>query len=230
MILFIDIETVPTHRQLAELSQPLQDLWKRKASFLHLTTEELDNEELTYRKRAGIYAEFSKIACISIGYINKKENTFHVKSIAGESEEKLLQEFATLLEQMSSKEVIFCGHNIREFDLPFICRRMIIHAIELPKPLNISGKKPWEIKHIDTMELWKFGDYKRYTSLDLLATILDVESSKNDINGSQVADVYYEENDLRRIIEYCQRDVVTTARVYFRLVNEVVNFTVVEAE
>ncbi len=216
MILFIDIETVPIQSSYEGLSSELRELWDKKAKYINYDE---DSVEDVYFEKAGIYAEFSRVLCIGIGYYSESEQIIKTHSISGDDEQKILIEFSELIDQFRKKqEVIFCGHNIKEFDLPFLCRRMIIQRIELPKELNLSNVKPWNNPHVDTMDLWRFGEYKRYTSLELLATCLGIPSPKTDIDGSQVASVYYEEHDLAKIVNYCLRDVISTAKVYFRLV------------
>ncbi|MEO9965820.1 MAG: 3'-5' exonuclease [Reichenbachiella sp.] len=168
-----------------------------------------------------MYSEFGKIICISVGILYRDADdqlNIRIKAIRSHSERELLEEFVSLLhEKMDEPNIQLCGHNAKEFDIPYICRRMIINSIKLPSYLQISGKKPWEIKHLDTMEMWKFGDYKNYTSLALLAEILDVPSPKDDIDGSDVNRVYYLEDGLERISRYCNRDVLATAQVFLRL-------------
>ncbi len=217
-ILFLDIETVPENASFGELDDEKKELWDQKSRYQR--KDEYTPEE--FYERAGIWAEFGKIICISVGYFNfKGENrTFRTTSFHGD-EVKLLKDFKNLLlTHFSSTKHLLCGHNAKEFDFPYIARRMIIHDIELPYKLNLFGKKPWEIPHLDTMELWKFGDYKHFTSLKLLANILGIPSPKQDIDGSMVRQVYYEEKDLDRIITYCELDVVTTAQVFLRLRND----------
>ncbi len=163
--------------------------------------------------------EFAKIICISVGFL--KEDTFRVKSYFGDDEKQILKDFGKLLTtHFNTKDKMLCAHNGKEFDFPFICRRMLINGVKLPKALNIAGKRPWEINHLDTMELWKFGDYKSYTTLNLLASIFDIPTPKDDIDGSDVARVYWEEKDLKRIVTYCQKDVLTVAQVLLRFMNE----------
>ncbi|MEJ2583542.1 MAG: 3'-5' exonuclease [Robiginitalea sp.] len=216
-ILFLDIETVPEKEAFNKLPEEEQELWAEKTAYRR--KEEYTPEE--FYERAGIWAEFGKIICISAGYFEKSHGlTFRVRSYTGD-EEELLQEFKALLETyFNLPKHLLCAHNGKEFDFPYIARRMIIHGIPLPSKLSLFGKKPWEVPHIDTMELWKFGDFKHYTSLKLLAHVLGVPSPKEDIDGSMVRDVYYEENDLERIVKYCERDVVTVAQVFLRLRNE----------
>ncbi len=217
-ILFLDIETVPESEHFNELDDEKKELWDHKSKYQR--KDEFTVEE--FYERAGIWAEFGKIICISVGYFNFKADvrTFRTTSFHGE-ESKLLKEFKNLLiTHFSSTKHLLCGHNAKEFDFPYIARRMLIHRIELPYKLNLFGKKPWEIPHLDTMELWKFGDYKHFTSLKLLANILGIASPKDDIDGSQVRQVYYEEKNLDRIITYCEKDVITTAQVFLRLRNE----------
>ena len=208
-VLFLDIETVPLVYKYSDLEDYFRKLWDTIFRF-----QQTENPETLYKK-AGIYAEFAKIVCISVGFFNDK--TFRVKSFYGEDEKQLLNNFSSLLnEHFNRKEHLLCAHNGKEFDFPFLCRRMLINGLPLPKTLNISGKKPWEINHLDTMELWKFGDYKNYTSLNLLATVFNIPTPKDDIDGSDVARVYWENKDLERIATYCQKDVITVAQLLLR--------------
>jgi hypothetical protein len=217
-LIFIDIETVPQRISHAELSGPMKDLWAVKHSFLK---QEGETSEDGYLKRAGVYAEFAKVICISIGYFRAdketKQRTFRIKSFFGDDEKQLLEEFAKLINTNFDYERFhFCGHNIREFDIPFICRRLLINQLQFPDVLDVSGKRPWEMFDVDTMQLWKFGDYKNYTSLKLLAEVFNVPTPKVDIEGKDVCRVYWEEKGLNRIVEYCQRDIVTVARLLLR--------------
>jgi 3'-5' exonuclease len=220
-ILFIDIETAPICSRFEELGENMQNLWVKKAKSLRLSNDEGTDPASLFEEKGGIFSEFSKVICISIGSLVFQENewVFRLKSIVDYEEKILLNNFLSILERFetSNKELKFCGHNIKEFDLPFLCRRMIINGVSLPTPLQIHNKKPWEITHIDTLELWKFGDYKNYTSLALLAEILDIPSPKDDIDGSMVAKVYWQEQNIERIAKYCAQDVLTTAKVFFRL-------------
>ncbi|WP_420592692.1 3'-5' exonuclease [Robiginitalea biformata] len=217
-ILFLDIETVPEAASYDDLSEEARELWELKSRYRR--KEEYTAAE--YYENAGIWAEFGKIICISAGYFtgSGKQREFRIRSFTGE-EEGLLRDFGGLLEEhFSSSGKMLCAHNGKEFDFPYLARRMLIHGIPLPPSLNLFGKKPWEIPHLDTMELWKFGDFKHYTSLRLMAHVLGIPSPKDDIDGSMVRDVYYEEQDLDRITQYCERDVVTVAQVFLRLRNE----------
>lgn len=208
-ILFLDIETVPIAPTYDELPEKFREHWDKKAE--RLRKSETETPDQMYQ-RAGIYAEFGKIVCISVGFL--KNNEFRLKSFYGEDEKQLLKEFANLLAQYYNSQMhLLCAHNGKEFDYPYIARRMVINGIKLPDIINIAGKKPWEVAHLDTMELWKFGDYKSYTSLDLLATVFGIPTPKDDIDGSQVAEIYYKENDLERIKEYCQKDTLTVAQL-----------------
>lgn len=214
-ILFLDIETVPQTDNWDLLSERSKDLWAKKTAFQR-NNNEISAEEF-YHERAGIMAEFGKIICISCGIV-VNENYIHIKSFYGDDEQKILHEFNTLLKDNYYKpDHLLCAHNGKEFDFPYIARRMIIHQIEVPRILQLFGKKPWEIPHLDTMELWKFGDYKHYTSLDLLANIFEIPTSKDDIDGSQVAKVYYEDNNIERIKEYCEKDVITLINVFRKM-------------
>ncbi|MFI5140856.1 MAG: 3'-5' exonuclease [Bacteroidia bacterium] len=210
-ILFLDIETVPLVYDYKELNEPFKKLWDLKWQY---------NKEITAEQqyaKAGIYAEFAKVVCICIGFFNGKE--FRIKSFYGEDEKIVLKDFKLTLERHFSNYAL-CAHNGKEFDFPFMCRRMLVNGISLPEALQIQGKKPWEITHLDTMELWKFGDYKSYTSLQLLAAIFNIPTPKDDIDGSQVAKVYYEEKNLERIKIYCAKDVVTVARLLQKMRGE----------
>ncbi len=217
-ILFLDIETVPQHPDFKNLDDTTKTLWELKTRYQR--KEEFTPEE--FYDRAGIWAEFGKIICISVGYFKMKGETrsFRVTSFHGD-EINILKEFKLLLETHFNKpKHLLCAHNGKEFDFPYIARRMIIQGIDIPYKLNLFGKKPWEVPHLDTMELWKFGDYKTFTSLKLMAHVLGIPSPKEDIDGSQVRNVFYEENDIDRIIEYCEKDTVTVAQILLKLRNE----------
>ena len=225
-ILFLDIETVSTEKTYSELSPVMQELWEMKAKYWLQAVEadkKADALQDIYLQKAGIYAEFGKIVCISVGLIFLEDSNIHsfrLKSFSGDNEAEILMNFAELLEKyyLDIDNSYLCGHNIKEFDVPYISRRMIINKITLPALLNISDKKPWETKFLlDTLDMWKFGDYKHYTSLRLLAQILGIPSPKDDIDGSEVGSVYWEENDIERITAYCEKDVKTTAQVFLAL-------------
>ena len=212
-ILFLDIETVSQKKSYDQLSERMQKLWSHKAEQLNR-----DNTELTpadIYDRAGIYAEFGKTVCISVGFFN--DQRFRLKSFYGHDEKALLNDFANMLNRYySAPDAQLCAHNGKEFDFPYIARRMLVNGIQIPKILQVAGKKPWETNFIDTMELWKFGDYKTFTSLDLLCAILDIPTPKDDINGSEVGRVYWQENDIERIKTYCQKDVLAIAQLMRR--------------
>jgi hypothetical protein len=210
-ILFLDIETVPQYPSYNESPEIHRQLWSEKAA--HLKADDKTPEELY--NRAGIYAEFGKIVCISAGFFaGKQPGKLRIRSYYGHDEKKLISEFFTMLRShFNGKNQYLCAHNGKEFDFPFICRRAVINRLEIPDILNIQGKKPWETLHLDTMELWKFGDYKHYTSLKLLAAIFGIPSPKDDIAGDQVYSVYYNEKDLKRIAVYCEKDVLTVAQL-----------------
>jgi len=218
-ILFLDIETVPQEKSWTSVSKTMQELFDKKTKYQRkegVTAEEFYNS-------AGIWAEFGKIICISVAYFvdNKEGKQLRVTSFFGDDEHKLLTDFKILLDKhFVKKEHVLCAHNGKEFDFPFIARRMIVHQIDLPKKLNLFGKKPWEVPHIDTLELWKFGDYKHYTSLKLLTSILGVPSPKDDIDGSEVADVFYKEKNIQRIVTYCEKDTIAIAQILLRFNNE----------
>ena len=220
-ILFLDIETVPQYESYQDLPEEWKALWDIKAGYL-IRNKEVESVETIYPK-AGIYAEFGKIICISCGFIQSggEHKKMVLKSFYGENESILLFEFSEMLRKWSGGEQRYlCAHNGKEFDFPYLCRRLVINNIPIPPLLNIAGKKPWEVNHLDTMELWKFGDFKSYTSLNLLAHTLNIPTPKDDIDGSVVWEVYWRDKDLQRIVTYCQKDVVTTIQVLLRMLGE----------
>ncbi len=217
-ILFLDIETVPEFRDFSELDDDKKILWEEKSKYQR--KEEFTAEE--FYERAGIWSEFGKIICISVGFFSFRndDRKFRLKSFKGE-EEKLLRDFTALLEEyFYQPNHLLCAHNGKEFDFPYIARRMLIHNMRLPSKLNLFGKKPWEVPHLDTLELWKFGDFKHYTSLKLLTHVLGIPSPKEDIDGSMVRSVFYDKGEIDRIVEYCERDVIAIAQVILKLRQE----------
>lgn len=209
-ILVLDIETVPQYSSFDQVPAHLAKLWDDKTK--RGRTEEESPAE--FYSKAGIWAEFGKIVCISVGVFNQQQEriSLRIKSFASDDEKELLIQFIDLLKKQPAS-LMLCAHNGKEFDFPYLCRRLLINRLEIPPQLQISGKKPWEINHLDTMELWKFGDYKNYTSLSLLAAVFDIPTPKNDIDGSDVGRVYWQDKDLQRIKIYCQKDVATTAQL-----------------
>lgn len=217
-VLFLDIETVPEYEDYKQMTDEKKELWAQKTAYKR--QDDFTPEE--FYDRAGIWAEFGKIVCISVGYFNTKGDVrnFRVTTFFGE-EDILIKEFKNLLTtHFASPKYVLCAHNGKEFDFPYIARRMVINRIDLPPKLNLFGKKPWEVPHIDTMELWKFGDFKHYTSLKLMTNVLGVPSPKEDIDGSMVRDVFYIDNNIDRIVKYCELDVIAIAQVFLRLRNE----------
>jgi hypothetical protein len=213
-ILFIDIETVPLHENYEVLSEREKQLWNHKAKFL--VKEEQSAAEIY--PRAGIYAEFGKVVVISLGWMcDGDEASLRVKTLANEDEGQLLSDLIGILVKIDNAKTLICGHNIKEFDIPFLCRRILIHQLKLPDLLDVSSKKPWQTPYVDTLELWKFGDRKHYSKLDLLAHIFDLPTSKDDIDGSEVCGIYYQEKDLSRIADYCEKDVVLTCQLYRKM-------------
>ncbi len=233
-LLILDIETVASSKEYQKLNAEMRKHWERKASFLR-NEEELSAEEL-FSEKAGIYAEFGKVVTIAFCIFHDTADgdlALRVKSLAGANEQQLLTTFKHILEtKFDPMSLRLCAHNGKEFDFPYLSRRMLVNGINLPYVLDNSGKKPWEVNFLDTMEMWKFGDRKNFTSLDLLTTIFDIPSSKSDIDGSMVNQVYYEEdNGLERIEKYCQRDVIATAQLFLKMnalpVTEEKNITIV---
>jgi predicted PolB exonuclease-like 3'-5' exonuclease len=210
-LMVLDIETVPQYSSFDKVPDVLQELWANKTQY-----QRKDETPREFYERAGIWAEFGKIVCISVGiFLNGKRAGLRVKSFAGHKEKELLEDFGKMLSAQPAS-IILCAHNGKEFDFPYICRRMLINGVPFPPHLQIAGRKPWEIPHLDTMELWKFGDFKNFTSLNLLTVIFNIPTSKDDIDGSQVGHVYWVEDDLPRICTYCQKDVVATAQLIRR--------------
>lgn len=220
-LLLLDLETVPAYARYEELPDRWKHLWNKKAALLAKNGE---SPEEMY-PRAGIYAEFGKVICASVGIFSTRNNQmiFRVKSYYGHDEAALLRDLAQLIrERFNHEHHLLVAHNGKEFDFPYLGRRMVIQGIDLPPALDISGKKPWEVKHLDTMDLWKFGDFKSFTSLELLAAVFDIPTPKDDIDGSQVYGVYYEDKDLERIRVYCEKDVVTLANVLLKMRNQAI--------
>jgi len=218
-ILFLDIETVACTERYEMLEERMKVQWARKANFFRQRNDALSDEDL-FHERAGIYSEFGKIVTIAIGKFTENETNergLKTKRFVNHDEAILLQEFKSALEKMDQPQLKLCAHNGKEFDFPYISRRMLINGISLPPCLDMSGKKSWEIPHLDTLELWKFGDYKHYTSLDLLAAIFNIPSSKSDIDGSKVNEVYYRDKDLKKISEYCANDVIVVAQLFLKM-------------
>ncbi len=218
-ILFLDIETVPAAPDFDSVPEDFRKFWEKKAGWL-----KKENETPTdIYDRAGIYAEFGKIIVICVGHLTLRNGSRHIrlKSFAGDDETVLLKNFAEMINKFTSnREIDLCAHNGKEFDFPYIARRMLVNGLKLPRILDVAGKKPWEVRFLDTLELWKFGDFKNYTSLDLLAHLFGIPTPKDDIDGSMVSQVYWKEKNLNRIVEYCRKDVVTVARLLLRLKGE----------
>jgi 3'-5' exonuclease len=220
-LLFIDIETVSAEGDFSLLSDRMKALWLHKASFLS-NPSDLNDEEF-YFDRAGIYAEYGKIISIGVGFFHWNDDNevcLKVKSISNDDEAQVLREFKTLVEKKyKPTSLSLCAHNGKEFDYPYICRRMLVNGIDIPKALQISGRKPWEIPHFDTLDMWKFGDKKHYTSLELLAALFNIPSSKFELSGDQVNHTYYRENDLAKIARYCREDIIVLAQLFLKIQN-----------
>ena len=217
-VLFLDIETVASVASFELLDHTMQILWEKKSKQFRSAEQTAGD----VYERAGIYSEFGKIICISVGMIKEKNPfSFKLKSFYGDDEKKILSDFSSILAKFTrtNKDALLCAHNGKEFDYPYIARRMIINGLIIPEIIDNAGKKPWEIKLLDTMDLWKFGDYKNFTSLDLLTSILGITSPKDDIDGSMVSGIYYRENDVERIARYCEKDVLAIAQVLLRFMN-----------
>jgi 3'-5' exonuclease len=217
-ILFLDIETVSCCEDFDSLDERMKPLWDKKAAYM-IRDQEITASKI-YEERAAIYAEFGKVICIGIGYLNFTGNgtELRIKNISGDNEKLILQEFKELLDKKFNRgNQLLCAHNGKEFDFPYLCRRFLINGMTPPSLLDISAMKPWEVPHLDTMEMWKFGDRKNYTSLELLAASLNVPTSKTDMDGSMVNNTYYKEKNLAKITHYCMRDVAVTAQIFLRM-------------
>lgn len=224
-LVIIDIETAPEHASFAELNNNWQELWQDKV--LKQLPDGVTADEF-YPMRAGVMAEFAKVICISIAYFNKETSmTMRVKSFYGHDEKKILNDFIATINKVAGMNSKWCfaGHNIKEFDIPFICRRLLINQLKIPAYLDFQNMKPWETNIIDTFQYWRFGDYKNYTSLKLLAAAMNVPSPKDDIDGSMVGELYWKGNEaereisLKRIAAYCQKDVIATGNIIMRFKN-----------
>ncbi|MCS7072940.1 MAG: ribonuclease H-like domain-containing protein [Bacteroidia bacterium] len=218
-LLFLDIETASLVRNYSELPETLQKLWLKKAKSLkNYQSDEIAISD--FQGLAGLFAEFGRVVCISCGYLKRTGEQFSavIKSFYGTNEKQILQDFASAANQFlrNKPEIKLCGHNIKEFDVPYICRRTLINGLPLANLLQLEGKKPWEVPHIDTMNLWKFGDNKSWTGLELLAAVFEIPSPKNDLNGSEVSSAFWNEQAYDRIASYCQSDVVTTMQLMLR--------------
>ncbi len=221
-ILFVAIQTVPQRATLSELPERLQEAWHHKASLLRNGGAGEPTPEALFAQQAGLYAEFGKIVNIAAGYFHQatkeEEPELRVKSISSADNEKsLLEEFKDLLnERFDQKKLRLCAHNGKEFDFPYLCRRMLLHCVPIPEALNFAGKKPWEVPHLDTMEMWMFGNRKHFVPLGLLAAIFDIPAREPELNGDEISSVFYEEQDLQKIAAHGQQDVITTAQLYMR--------------
>ena len=215
--LVVDIETVSAQPTYDSLNDEWQHLWEEKV--LRTVPEDVTAAEY-YQQRAGVMAEFAKVVCISLGYFKREKGDyqFRIKSITGHDEKELLQQFITTVNQLEAvnSHWSFTGHNIKEFDIPFLCRRLLINGLPIPPYLDFQNMKPWETNMVDTFQYWRFGDYKNFTSLKLLAASLNVPSPKDDIDGSMVGQVYWQEGNMERIAVYCQKDIVTVANIILR--------------
>jgi len=220
-ILFLDIETVPLYEHYSDLKKEMQELWDTKSKRF----QEAGNTGEDVYEKAGIFAEFGKIICISVAHIHKANNKLYIRatSFVHDDEKELLSTFNFLIKNhFNTKSHFLCAHNGKEFDFPFIARRSLIHGIDIPKCLDTRGMKPWDIRHLDTMDMWRFGDYKNYTSLKLLANIFNIPSPKQDIDGSMIYDVYYKENNIKRIKDYCELDAIAVAQLYLKFLGKVI--------
>lgn len=218
-LILIDIETVSAQNQFHSLNNNWQQLWQEKV--IKMLPPNISIEEM-YEQKAGVMAEFSKIVCVSIGYFKKEPKwELRIKSFFGEEEKLVLQNFMNAVSQMHrvNDKWIFAGHNIKEFDIPFLCRRLLVNHFAIPDYLNFQNKKPWETNIVDTFQYWRFGDYKNFTSLNLLAACLGIASPKDDMDGSMVGKIYWQEKDIERIATYCQKDIATVANIILRFKN-----------
>ncbi len=216
-ILFIDIETVPLAEHYDDLDDDSKHFWNRKSGYLR--KEEETPEDLY--PQAGIYAEFGKVICISVGFMHEEEGwQLRIKSMYGHDEKKVLSEFIALLNKhYNSNRYLLCAHNGKEFDFPYLSRRILINNLKLPALLDVAERKPWEIRHLDTLKLWKFGDYRNFTSLRLLVHLFKLPVPTDEVDGSQIAELYWKNGDFEKIVHHCQTDVVAVAQLILRFKN-----------
>lgn len=222
-LLIIDIETVSQYPGFECMDDSWKQLWQEKV--MKILPAGVSAAEF-YLQRAGVMAEFAKIICISVGWLKQDESgvDMFLRSFFGNDEHELLSKFIVAMNERNEglNDWCFVGHNIKEFDIPFICRRLLVHGLPIPNYLDFQNKKPWETNLIDTFQYWRFGDYKNYTSLKLLSAVLQVPSSKEDIDGSMVGALYWasdpveQQNNVHRIVAYCQQDVVATGNILLR--------------
>lgn len=211
-LFYLDVETTSEKQFFSELTPAWQSLWRQKATRI----DALKEPEELYPK-AAIYAEFGKIICISIGVLDEKHAELRIVSFYGFDEQKILVEFTRWANEFLDKQSVLAAHNGKEFDFPWIARRLAIQGIPIPKPFQLFGKKPWDIQHIDTLELWKCGDYKHFTSLELLATVFGIHHAKSHLSGDKIHHAFWVEQDISGIAAYCSADVETLARLIGRL-------------
>jgi predicted PolB exonuclease-like 3'-5' exonuclease len=225
--LFFDIETSGLESNYERLSEKMQELWSKRSEILRnqLGEKYPDNKDKSdsdlFELKSALQAEFGRVVCISFGKIKfvEDEPTIQIISVQDEDESVLLKKAFDIIIKMSKIGVKLIGHNVKRFDIPFLCKRGIINSLELPAPLQVWDKKPWEISITDTSELWSFGAWQEgFASLDLLATVLGIDSPKEQMNGSEVHGYYYS-GRIEEITEYCERDVITLAQILLRLSN-----------
>lgn len=214
-LLYFDIETVGVVNDFYSLPDRLADIYMRKNE---KAIEECGSAQEHWNKHAGLEAEYAKVCCISFGSFKEeadKSLIFRVKSFCGENEVNILRDFLVILENAKGYNLAF--HNGIGFDVPFLAKRYIINSLPIPRKLNKLGVKPWEDCDVDTINIWRGGNFQsKMTSLDLLTAVLGIESPKGDMDGSLVGEAFYA-GEFDRISTYCQNDVVAVARVCQRM-------------
>lgn len=222
-IVFFDLETASEYESLDQLAlnkPKMAELWSKRCEYLRSRFEE--NKDMTdeqlYEAKAALTPEFARIVCATFGrvtFIGEDPNVI-IKSYCSEHEDEVLDGIQKVFDKFASLK--FSGHNIKRFDIPMMCKRLLIHGRSLPKGLQIQNLKPWEMPFIDTSEVWSFGAWQEgFVSLELLVTAIGLETPKGDIKGEDVSRVFWQDGDTHRIAEYCQRDVFAGIQALLKL-------------
>lgn len=216
-LLYFDVETAgkyESYEDLALQNPRLAKLWEKRAKYFRANTlgmEEMGDSEI-YSQKSGLEPEFGRVVCVSFGVWDGENH--RLTSFYGDNEQEILEKTAKIFSNAVSKGMKICGHNIKMFDVPFLGKKMIFSGIDVPQNLLLWDKKPWEVPILDTAEFFSFGSWShKFLGLDLLACSLGIESPKEDIDGSQVHNTFWGEKNYERIMEYCEKDVLTVMDV-----------------
>jgi uncharacterized protein YprB with RNaseH-like and TPR domain len=212
-LLFIDIETVgvqPDWESLKKSNLELSFVFENYIDWFQKRFPEDADKPVgqMFVNRAALVPEFARIACVSVAFVTDKGET-KMQSFSNKNEKDLLQDVQKLLRRVGELGFFLCGHNVKGFDIPMLAKRMIINGLLPPKILPGHDTKPWEIKALDTKELWQYGGYGTIASLELMCVSMGVESSKNmEVTGNKVHEAYWTNKDIKGIVEYCEKDVL----------------------